>query len=1152
MRISHGFRQFTRPLCFLLVFALLVTLALPLYAAPQTTVKLNHALEANKPVLDFRVSPDGSRIVYRVARAFPPDQDVPPPPYADLYSVAATGGAAVRLNPVATKETESVESYQFSPDGSQIVFLRTTSDATLGNVFQLFRIPTDGSAAAVAVGEPIPVGTRSPRDFAFTIDQTFIQDGTSNTINFSLRHRNVPERITNIQDGSSNTFFFGEQANNLLQMGDGSVHQLNPDLVSGGVVYDFAITLDGTRAIYRADQNLDGAIELFSVPSDGSDSGFRISGPLVAGGDVQSFKVNATSARAVYLADQTTNGVTELYSARTNGGIVTKLNSPLTSGGNVTQFQFTPDGNQVVYLADQNLDERFQLFGVPTAGGSTPSPILFSLVGTANSVRSFLISPDGSRIFFVDNSGPGGTLRLYIRTVMGIIASITASGGPPVANLAVPDVKVTDDGERLVYLADNGNDGVYELTSITFTPSQVVVPQLNAPLVAGGNIRAFKISPDGERVVYLADQNAAGVFELFTVPIGGGSVERVSGALVGGGDVRTGPLDFQFSPDGRTVYYLADQDTDNLTELYAAFDAPVVEFTRPSYIVSEDGSLAPQWAVQRSGNLAAPSFVRVQLTGSPEGGTAKGGAALGDPSVDFVDNARDVPFASGEMTKTFLVPLQFDSVAEAPETFTMQLFEPEQAVIGAQETAEVTILDTDSSPLLEDASASLPENSATDTLVPLNGLSAAAVTTYTILSGNTDNAFRVDNSGALFVNNHAALNYETTPRFDLVVEARDDGGSYDLATWTIHLQDINELPIFLSQTRSIAENSLTYSLVGTKLAATDPDGDVLTFTLTSNIFSISANGQLRVKDGSKLDFETQPEHMLTISVSDGKGGNSSAAVRVTVLDVNEAVSTDPAISTLSPAAAVVGGKEFLLAITGQNFNAKSVVRWNGSERKTTLIKNTLYATITAKDIEAVTTAKVDVLDTGTKKASSVVAFRVVKELVGIPELTTLPSQQGSDVGVQTTFNLRWTHTTKPWRTMDEMELRLTDGELIPLWVRYQETRDENGADISTIILLNADGTPAGSGRFGEDKVLENETVRLDLAAATFTPSGNTGRTLVVSLPVTFKETAVQEGAVGIYTIEVYGVDDLGGEQGPNLLGTWQISRPSIYFPQVAK
>jgi hypothetical protein len=35
-------------------------------------------------------------------------------------------------------------------------------------------------------------------------------------------------------------------------------------------------------------------------------------------------------------------------------------------------------------------------------------------------------------------------------------------------------------------------------------------------------------------------------------------------------------------------------------------------------------------------------------------------------------------------------------------------------------------------------------------------------------------------------------------------------------------------------------------------------------------------------------------------------------------------------------------------------------------------------------------------------------------------------------------------------------------------------------------------------------------------------------------------------------IEVYGVDDLGGEQGPNLLGTWQIATPSTYFPQVIK
>jgi hypothetical protein len=131
--------------------------------------------------------------------------------------------------------------------------------------------------------------------------------------------------------------------------------------------------------------------------------------------------------------------------------------------------------------------------------------------------------------------------------------------------------------------------------------------------------------------------------------------------------------------------------------------------------------------------------------------------------------------------------------------------------------------------------------------------------------------------------------------------------------------------------------------------------------------------------------------------------------------------------------------------------------------------------------------------------------------------------------------------------MNEMDLRLVAGEKIPLWVRYQETRDENGDDISTIILLNADGTPAGNGRFGEAKVLENDTVRLDLAQASFTGSGATGSNIRVRLPVRFKSAAAQQDP---YVIEMYGVDDLGGEQGPNLMGNWAVTGALLHIPNL--
>ena len=68
-------------------------------------------------------------------------------------------------------------------------------------------------------------------------------------------------------------------------------------------------------------------------------------------------------------------------------------------------------------------------------------------------------------------------------------------------------------------------------------------------------------------MVYRADQKTAAVFELYSVPLGGPAVAgvKLNGALVAGGNV-SGV--HQFSPDSSRVVYRADQDTDEVFELY--------------------------------------------------------------------------------------------------------------------------------------------------------------------------------------------------------------------------------------------------------------------------------------------------------------------------------------------------------------------------------------------------------------------------------------------------------------------------------------------------------------------------------------------------------------------------------------------------------
>ncbi|MFP6873021.1 MAG: hypothetical protein VCA55_05865 [Verrucomicrobiales bacterium] len=95
-------------------------------------------------------------------------------------------------------------------------------------------------------------------------------------------------------------------------------------------------------------------------------------------------------------------------------------------------------------------------------------------------------------------------------------------------------------------------------------PSRRISP---AGTAAVGDVQSgFQISADGGTVVYRANQDSDGVYELYSVAIGGGASTKLNGALVPGGVVQSG---FQVSADGGTVVYRADQDSDNVTELYS-------------------------------------------------------------------------------------------------------------------------------------------------------------------------------------------------------------------------------------------------------------------------------------------------------------------------------------------------------------------------------------------------------------------------------------------------------------------------------------------------------------------------------------------------------------------------------------------------------
>jgi Tol biopolymer transport system component len=281
--------------------------------------------------------------------------------------------------------------------------------------------------------------------------------------------------------------------------------------------------------------------------------------PLVPGGQVCSFLLAPDGRAVVYRADQDTDQMTELYSVPPEGGTVTKLSAPLPAGSRVAGLTgLTPDGRHVLYVVSHRNARERELYSVEVAGG--PVTKLNGPLMENDQVWDFRITPDSTRVVYavlnVSATAPSTAAGLYSVAVAG--GPVTRLTPARTGNSTIWEFEIAPDGGHVVYRAVSDIFArVAELHSVPTGGGTVT--RLNAPLVAGGNVHRFRITADGRRVLYVADQDTDDVPELYSVAIEGGPVTRLAGPvvsdpLINGGDGRW----FQISPDGGRVVYLAD------------------------------------------------------------------------------------------------------------------------------------------------------------------------------------------------------------------------------------------------------------------------------------------------------------------------------------------------------------------------------------------------------------------------------------------------------------------------------------------------------------------------------------------------------------------------------------------------------------------
>ncbi|KAF0202001.1 MAG: outer membrane adhesin-like [Bacteroidetes bacterium] len=326
-----------------------------------------------------------------------------------------------------------------------------------------------------------------------------------------------------------------------------------------------------------------------------------------------------------------------------------------------------------------------------------------------------------------------------------------------------------------------------------------------------------------------------------------------------------------------------------------------------------------------SGNLTASATITINLVDVNESPVmsnksfqlnenSPAGAIVGTMTATDPDQGQTISFSitSGNQSGAFsinptsgLIQVSNSSVIdfELYQSFTLTIVATDNGTPSLSATASViiSIIDLNESPIINDQDFEVESGSPTGYIigeVEASDPDAGQSLTYSIISGNTSSAFQINpSSGVLSVANSSAVNYLINPQFNLVVRVADNGSPSLNSSANVQVSvsaQINNPPVISAQTFQIPENSANGTQVG-QVTASDPNPDqTLTYSITggntNGAFSLNAaTGIISVANQSALNFETNPQFLLTVQVQDNGEGSltASATMTINLTDVNE-------------------------------------------------------------------------------------------------------------------------------------------------------------------------------------------------------------------------------------------------------------------------
>lgn len=218
------------------------------------------------------------------------------------------------------------------------------------------------------------------------------------------------------------------------------------------------------------------------------------------------------------------------------------------------------------------------------------------------------------------------------------------------------------------------------------------------------------------------------------------------------------------------------------------------------------------------------------------------------------------------------------------------------------EDIDVNVEITNQPPVVNDTAFNIDETLPAGTIVGTviaTDPDAGDILTYTIIDGDPNGLFSIDNNGEITTTE--PLDHETIAQHILTVEVNDDDGLTDTAMVTVNVNDINDAPIAPPLHIFVTEDDT--APIDLLSGASDQDGDTLS---VSNVMLVSGNSGLfpienqllyfgvatpGKPDARYYDYLQEGEEEVVVysyDIEDGNGGVTSQTITITIAGINDA------------------------------------------------------------------------------------------------------------------------------------------------------------------------------------------------------------------------------------------------------------------------